>query len=58
MNRLTSTANTDSPELEPQWAELDRKWMAVRHPFQIVHDIEHGYGDPLRIKVIPDISFR
>jgi len=25
---------------------------------KIVHDIEYGYGDPLRIKVIPDFSLR
>ena len=25
---------------------------------QVVHDIEYGYGDPLRVKVIPDFSLR
>jgi len=32
--------------------------MDIKYPIQIVHDIESGYGDPLRIKVIPDFSLR
>lgn len=32
--------------------------MDIRYPLQIIHDIESGYGDPLRIKVIPDFSLR
>jgi hypothetical protein len=27
-------------------------------PIQVVHDIETGYGDPLRVKATPDISIR
>ena len=27
-------------------------------PIQIVHDIETGYGDPLRVKATPDLSLR
>eukprot|EP00733_Pompholyxophrys_punicea_P002443 Pompholyxophrys_punicea_v1_NODE_1910_length_510_cov_2.408791.p1 type:complete len:103 gc:universal NODE_1910_length_510_cov_2.408791:427-119(-) len=32
--------------------------MDIRYPIQVVHDIEYGYGDPLRVKVIPDFSIR
>ena len=38
--------------------ELDRVWMDTRGPIQIVHDIETGYGDPLRVKATPDFSLR
>jgi len=37
---------------------LDKIWMQIKYHIQIVHDIEYGYGDPLRIKVIPDYSLR
>jgi len=40
------------------WTELDRVWMEIKYPIQIVHDIEDGYGDPLRTKIIPDFSLR
>jgi len=45
-------------ELENKWKRLDEIWMDIKYPIQIVHDIEYGYGDPLRIKVIPDFSVR
>ena len=32
--------------------------MDIKYHIQVVHDIESGYGDPLRIKVIPDFSLR
>jgi len=32
--------------------------MDIKHPIQIIHDIETGYGDPLGIKAIPDFSLR
>eukprot|EP00730_Choanoeca_flexa_P012726 TRINITY_DN4561_c0_g1_i1.p1 TRINITY_DN4561_c0_g1~~TRINITY_DN4561_c0_g1_i1.p1 ORF type:complete len:553 (+),score=159.79 TRINITY_DN4561_c0_g1_i1:51-1709(+) len=48
----------DIDGLEPAWLELDRLWMDIKYPIQIVHDIEYGYGDPLRVKVIPDFSIR
>ena len=44
--------------LEKQWRRLDELWMDVKYPIQIVHDIEYHYGDPLRVKVIPDFSLR
>lgn len=28
-----------------------RIWMDIKYPIQIVHDIEYGYGEPLRCKV-------
>ena len=31
------------------------EWKA---PIQLVHDIETGYGDPLRVKATPDMSLR
>ncbi|CAK0782642.1 hypothetical protein CVIRNUC_005841 [Coccomyxa viridis] len=32
--------------------------MNIRYPTQLVHDIEYGYGDPLRTKVTPEFSIR
>ena len=40
------------------WTDLDRRWMDTKGPIQIVHDIETGYGDPLRVKATPDFSLR
>ena len=37
--------------LEGLWTQLDALWMRIKHWVQIVHDIEYGYGDPLRCKV-------
>jgi hypothetical protein len=45
-------------ELEPEWKKLDQIWMDIKYPIQIVHDMEYGYADPLRTKVIPDFSIR
>ena len=39
-------------ELEALWRELDVKWMDTKGDIQVVHDIETGYGDPLRVKVM------
>jgi hypothetical protein len=50
--------DADAETLENEWMELDRKWMDTKGPIQIVHDIETGYGDPLRVKATPDISLR
>ena len=44
--------------LVKKWRRLDELWMDVKYPIQIVHDIEYHYGDPLRVKVIPDFSLR
>jgi hypothetical protein len=49
---------TNKEKLDPQWEELDRIWMDIKYPIQVVHDIEYGYGEPLRCKVIPDFSLR
>ena len=43
---LASTAGPAG--LEDAWTELDHKWMATKMPIQLVHDIETGYGDPVR----------
>ena len=52
-------ASTESAEkLEEMWTELDTLWMDTRGDIQIVHDIETGYGDPLRVKATPDFSLR
>jgi hypothetical protein len=45
-------------ELEAAWCELDHFWMATKGCIQVVHDIETGYGDPLRVKATPDLSLR
>ena len=50
--------NAEAPALEAAWTELDRRWMDTKMPIQIVHDIETGYGDPLRVKATPDMSLR
>lgn len=44
-------ALTDIAQLEAAWKQLDRVWMEIKYYIQIVHDIEYGYGDPLRTKV-------
>lgn len=48
----------DEDKLEEYWEELDYIWMDVRNKIQVVHDMEYGYGDPLRTKVIPSFSIR
>lgn len=55
-SKCLSETNVDA--LENNWAELDELWMDIKYPIQIVHDIEYGYGDPLRTKIIPDFSLR
>jgi hypothetical protein len=55
-NCLSSHGTPD--ELEALWTELDRKWMNTKGVIQIVHDIETGYGDVLRVKATPDFSLR
>jgi len=32
--------------------------MDIKYEIQIVHDVEVGYSDPLRAKIIPDFSIR
>ncbi|CAL8470879.1 g10421 [Coccomyxa elongata] len=54
----TCLAETDIDRLEDEWRILDEKWMRIRYWIQIVHDIEYGYGDPLRCKVSPEFSIR
>ena len=49
---------SDSATLEAEQVELDRLWMDTRMPIQLIHDIETGYGDPLRCKATPDLSLR
>lgn len=51
--RLCHTSDVTAEELEELWSELDRKWMDTKGDIQIVHDIETGYGDPLRMKATP-----
>lgn len=51
-------ACTSIEKLEKKWIQVDIAWLEVKHPIQIVHDIEYDYGDPLRVKVIPDFSIR
>lgn len=55
---LNSLLELNIHKLEEQGKKLDEIWMDMKHDFQLVHDIEYGYGDPLRTKVIPDFSFR
>jgi hypothetical protein len=45
---------TDISLLEPTCTLVDVKWMALRGWVQVVHDLESGYGDPLRSKVNPN----
>ena len=49
----TCLAEERIERLEGLWTKLDELWMRIKHWVQIVHDIEYGYGDPLRCKVCP-----
>ena len=49
---------TKVSKLEDIWKQLDILWMQFFYHIEVVHDIEYDYGDPLRIKVIPDFSIR
>ena len=51
--RLCHATDASAEVLEELWSELDRKWMDTKGDIQIVHDIETGYGDPLRMKATP-----
>merc|ERR1719161_2675195 len=53
-----SLSSKDLAGLNGLWRELDRSWMDCKLPVQVVHDIETGYGDPLRVKATPDYSLR
>lgn len=56
--RAALAESGDAAALEAAWAELDRRWMDTKMPIQLIHDIETGYGDPLRVKATPDMSLR
>eukprot|EP01025_Chloroclados_australasicus_P058244 TRINITY_DN7297_c0_g1_i1.p1 TRINITY_DN7297_c0_g1~~TRINITY_DN7297_c0_g1_i1.p1 ORF type:complete len:634 (+),score=93.26 TRINITY_DN7297_c0_g1_i1:202-1902(+) len=49
---------TDPDKLEQEWTELDIVWLKIKYWIQVVHDIESGYGEPLRSKVVPQYSIR
>lgn len=51
-------AVSDFDQLDAEWKKLDEMWMDDKYPIQVVHDIEYAYGDPLKVKVIPDFSLR
>eukprot|EP00301_Raphidiophrys_heterophryoidea_P001213 c10592_g1_i1.p1 GENE.c10592_g1_i1~~c10592_g1_i1.p1 ORF type:complete len:348 (-),score=86.20 c10592_g1_i1:28-1035(-) len=51
-------AESDLTKCEDVWTDVDRKWMGTKGAIQILHDIETGYGDPLRVKATPDFSIR
>jgi len=51
-------ALSDRDQLDAEWEKLDEMWMDDKYPVQVVHDIEYAYGDPLKVKVIPDFSLR
>ena len=53
LTRHALALDASSEDLEAAWNELDRRWMDCKMPIQIVHDIETGYGDPLRVKATP-----
>ena len=47
-------AQEDITALEPCWRELDVQWLALNlstAEIQGIHDLNYGYGDPLRTKV-------
>ena len=56
--RVCLASTEPAEKLEEMWTELDTLWMDTRGDIQIVHDIETGYGDPLRVKATPDFSLR
>mmetsp|Transcript_20019 Transcript_20019/g.60503 ORF Transcript_20019/g.60503 Transcript_20019/m.60503 type:complete len:574 (-) Transcript_20019:1909-3630(-) len=51
-------AETNVDKLEDAWKELDYRWVRNKYHIDIVHDIEYGYGEPLRCKAIPQFSVR
>lgn len=53
-----SLAEANPDHLESAWELCDRLWMETQDAMQIVHDIEDGYSDPLRVKQCPDFSLR
>jgi len=53
-----SLAETNPEKLESMWELCDRLWMETKDSLQVVHDIEDGYSDPLRVKQCPDFSLR
>lgn len=53
-----SLAESNPDHLESAWELCDRLWMDTQGSLQVVHDIEDGYSDPLRVKQCPDFSLR
>ena len=39
-------AETDIDKLDSVWCVLDEKWMQIRYPIQVVHDIEYAPATP------------
>ena len=37
---MACLAETEVDKLDALWCTLDEKWMQIRYPIQIVHDIE------------------
>lgn len=35
-------AETEIDKLDSEWCTLDEKWMQIRYPIQVVHDIEYA----------------
>lgn len=54
----TALQCTDIEVLDKTWEEVDRLWMDTTSWIEIVHDIEDHYGDPLGVKIIPEVSIR
>ena len=44
----TCLAETDIDKLDSVWCVLDEKWMQIRYPIQIVHDIEYAPANLLK----------
>jgi hypothetical protein len=42
-------------ELDNKWEQVDLAWMSCRGDLQIVHPMETNYGDPARIRVVPEL---
>ncbi len=39
-------AETEIDKLDSEWCTLDEKWMQIRYPIQVVHDIECAPANP------------
>jgi len=57
LSLITAFSETNVNELVSRWAEVDRAWMKIKTPLQIVHPMEY-YEDHYRNAVAPEWDLR